>query len=745
MKVRMALGVALAVTLASALDGTAFATAARPWMNPALSPDRRAMMLEHVMTQSEKLRLVHGYFANPQFTKNLPAAAIGSAGFVPGNSRLGIPALQESDASLGVADPLDIQRGNSSTALPSGLTLASTFDPKAAYAGGAMIGQEAWRRGFDVLLAGGVNLARDPRNGRNFEYLGEDPLLAGTLDGEAIRGIQDQHVISTAKHFVLNDQETNRHDANAVIGEAAMRESDLLAFEFAIERGQPGAIMCSYNLVNGVHACGNSHLLNDVLKGDWSYPGWVMSDWGAVHGVGNALAGLDQESGEQADKKVYFDAPLRAALKAGKVSQSRLDDMIHRILRSMFAVGVFDHPPRKTPIDYKADALVAQHEAEEGIVLLKNAGGILPLSAGSERIAVIGGHADAGVLSGGGSSQVIPHLPAAKGSPRALLGRLTTVPVGGEGMMGPFATMVFDPDPPLAAIRAKAPDAVVRYDTGRYIASATALAKWANVVIVFATQWMIEGSDAPDLSLPSGQDALIEAIAATNPHTIVVLETGNPVAMPWLDHVAGVVEAWYPGQRGGHAIANALFGDIDPSGHLPVTFPRDIGQNPRPKLPGIRLQPGQKFNIDYNIEGAKVGYRWFVAKNLTSLFPFGYGLSYTTFGYSNLEVEGGRTLTVSFDVTNTGKVAGAAVPQVYLTSQGRENVERLIGFSRVTLAPGQSQHVTLTVDPRVIANFDTGMHAWRINRGNYTVMLARSATDPVASATAMLNGLVLQP
>lgn len=722
-------GVLLGVLATLAMPAWARAEAGRPWMDAKLMPDVRATLVEKEMTQAEKLQLVHGYFAVPVFGQKLPAGALGSAGYVPGIERLGIPALQESDASLGVANPVDVRPGDSATALPSGLALASTFDPRSAYAGGAMIGHEAWSKGLNVLLAGGANLARDPRNGRNFEYVGEDPLLTGTLSGATIRGIQDQHVLSTVKHFALNDQETGRFDVNSVIAETPARESDLLAFELAIEAGNPGSVMCSYNLVNGAHACSSAYLLNDVLKHDWSYPGFVMSDWGAVHGVDDALAGLDQESGQEIDKQVYFGTPLADALKTGKVPQARLDDMVHRILRSMFAVGLFDHPAQKTVIDYNADAAVAGSVAEKGIVLLKNGNNLLPLTKSISRIAVIGGHADQGVLSGAGSSQVVPH---------AADGHFTTVPVGGEGMMAPWANMIFDPDSPLAAIRARAPNATVRFDTGRYASSAAILAKWADMVIIFATQWQIEGTDVPDLSLPGGQDALIAAVAAANPHTIVVLETGDPVAMPWLDKVAGLIEAWYPGQRGGQAIAGVLFGDVDPSGHLPITFPRDISQNPRPQMPGAGLAEGTPFNADYNLEGAEVGYRWFADKGMTPLFPFGFGLSYTSFGYSNFQVRGGSTLTVSFDVANTGKVVGDAVPQVYLTAQAGKQIKRLIGFSRVSLAPGQTQHVTLSADQRLLGNFDAGAHVWRVAAGNYTAALARSADDIVASASAAI-------
>ncbi|HUB84083.1 MAG TPA: glycoside hydrolase family 3 C-terminal domain-containing protein [Rhizomicrobium sp.] len=705
----------------------------KPWMNLSLSPDARAALIEQQLTEDEKLTLVRGYFAVPIFAPKIPVGAIGSAGYVPGIPRLGIPALQESDASLGVANPLNVRPGDGATALPSGLATAATFDPQLAYEGGAMIGNEAWRKGFNVLLAGGVDLARDPRNGRNFEYAGEDPLLAGEIVGAAIAGIQSQHVISTAKHYAVNDQETGRFFANSKIDEAAMRESDLLAFELAIERGQPGSVMCAYNLVNGAYSCGNNHLLNDVLKGDWAYPGWVMSDWGAVHDVHYAANGLDQESAADFDRQVAFGDALKQAIANGTVPPDRLSDMVHRILRSMFATGLFATPPVKSTIDYAADAAVAQRVAEQGIVLLKNDGAILPLAAGAIRIAVIGGHADAGVLSGGGSSQVVPAGGAS-----------ATVSVGGEGLMGPFRNMLYDPSSPLKAIRALSPTAQVRFDDGRYPSSAAALAKWADIVIVFGNQWMIEGSDAPDLSLPDGQDAMIEAVAAANPKTVVVLQTGGPVAMPWLNNVAAVMEAWYPGQRGGQAIANVLFGRVNPSGRLPMTFPKDMGQNPRPVLPGVDVPDGQQFDVNYT-EGAKVGYRWFADQDLTPLFPFGFGLSYTTFDYRNLAVTGGATLKVSFDAVNSGAVAGSAVPQVYLVSAAGDRTMRLVGFDKVALAPGQIQRVTIDVDPRLLADFDVAAHGWRVRAGTYDVAVGRSATDSVLSGSATVAAAMIKP
>jgi beta-glucosidase len=407
-------------------------------------------------------------------------------------------------------------------------------------------GAEAGHIGFNVLLGGGVNLARDPRNGRNFEYLGEDPLLAGTLGGAAIRGTQAQHVVSTVKHFAINDQETGRMVLSAQMDEAAMRESDLLAFEIAIETGRPGAVMCSYNRVNEVYACENDFLLNTVLKGDWGYRGWVMSDWGAVHSLDAAVRGLDQESGEQLDKQVFFDQPLLAAVGSDARYARRLEDMDLRVLRSLYAVGIVEHPASRMALDLDAGAQAAQAASRQGSVLLRNEGGLLPLSPEVKRIAVIGGHADMGVLSGGGSSQVAP-----PGGP-ALVDTL-----GGEGFFAFMRKAMYMPSAPLKAIRAARPEAEVHFDDGRYPAAAAELARHVDVAIVFATQWMTEGYDAPDLTLPSGQDALISAVAAANPRTIVVLETGGPVMMPWLDQVAAVLEVWYPGIRGGEATASA--------------------------------------------------------------------------------------------------------------------------------------------------------------------------------------------
>ncbi|RZA35683.1 MAG: glycoside hydrolase family 3 protein, partial [Lysobacteraceae bacterium] len=449
--------------------------AEKPWLDRSMDPDQRARLAVQAMTQQEKLRWVMGYFGHDfGKSKKHPDALPQSAGYIPGNPRLGLPALFETDAGQGVAS----QSGpnvRERTALPSGLATASTWDPKLAYAGGAMIGSEARASGFNVMLAGGVNLQREPRNGRNFEYAGEDPLLAGSMIGQAIKGVESNKIISTLKHFVLNDQETGRNELDARIDKAALRMSDLLAMELALEQSDAGSVMCSYNRLNGPYTCEHPWLLNDVLKRDWGFRGFVMSDWGATHStVAAANNGLDQQSGNEFDKSQYFGGALEESIEAGAVPQARLDDMATRILRTMFAKGVVDNPVKPDgAIDYAANGAVSRQTAEEGMVLLKNAGRVLPLARTVRSIAVIGGHADVGVLSGGGSSQVYPRGGMAV---KGLLPATWPGPV------------VYYPSSPLRAIQAQAPDAKVVFDDGRDPARAARLAAGADVALVFANQ-----------------------------------------------------------------------------------------------------------------------------------------------------------------------------------------------------------------------------------------------------------------
>ena len=737
---------------AAALSMAFAALADRPWMDPTLTPDARAGLVLAQMTQDEKFSLVNGYFGinlpigpppPPDILKDLPNVS----GYIPGIPRLGIPALKESDAGLGVANQMHIRKGDTATALPSGILTAATWNPDIAYASGAVLGEEARDRGYNVMLAGAMDLAREPRNGRTFEYAGEDPLLAGAIVGEEIHGTQDQHVISTAKHYALNDQETARTALSANIDWGAARESDLLAFEIALEHGQPGSIMCAYNKINAVYACENPYILTKTLKQDWGYPGWVMSDWGATHStVEAANAGLDQESAYVADKQDFFGDALKQAVADGRVSQARLDDMARRVLRSIFAAGLIEHPPVVRPTDIAAHATTVLNDAEQGIVLLKNDGDALPLSARAKSIAVIGGYADQGVMSGGGSSQVIPvgDVPSVE------------IPMSGPEVKFPglglirMPAMILSPPSPLSEIAKAARGAHVAYADGQDIAQAVALARRSNVTIVFAWQWMTESRDVPDLSLPGSQNELIKAVAAANPHTIVVLETGGPVVMPWLSSVPAVVEAWYAGNRGSAAIADVLFGKTDASGRLPITFPASAQQLPRPELTGAGLQsdpftPSQlppSVQVDYR-EGADVGYRWFEKQGTTPLFPFGFGLSYTHFRFAGLQIAGGSSLGVHFAVTNAGKRAGWETAEVYAAPPS--GVHRLIGWKKVYLKPGETKDVTVAAELRSLATFDDTADLWRLPAGRYDVFVGTSSADAVLKGTATLDGATIKP
>ena len=726
--------------------------ASMPWMNMALSPDTRADLLQAQMTQDERIQLLRGHFGADMhwsFMKPVPEdirpMLPGTAGFIPGIVRLGIPSLIESDAGVGIANSFHMRPGDQATALPSGIMMAATWNPDLAQAVGAVLGTEARDRAFNVVLAGAMNLARDPRGGRTFEYAGEDPLLAGAITGAAVKGIQSQHVISTVKHFAFNDQETGRSAYSANIEEAAARESDLLAFQIAIEEGEPGSVMCAYNRYNGTYSCENAFLLTDVLKRDWKYPGWVMSDWGAVHSTAEAAkAGLDQQSASGFDHKDYFGAPaLTQALADGSIDAARFHDMVHRILRSMFAIGLFDHPAARQPSDVEAHRAVAQRGAEEGIVLLKNNPGVLPLKQPLKSIAVIGPHADIGMLSGGGSSQVMPlghdnaHEFPVSGPVQVLS--------NGEKIM-PTGTRIYDPPSPLSAIRSIVPQANVAYADGMDVDAAVAVAKQSDIAIVFAEQWMTEGRDVADLHLSNDQDALIAAVATANPRTIVVLQTGGPVVMPWLAQASAVLEAWYSGSGGAAAIARVLFGQVNPSGKLPITFPQSEGQLPRPVIP-VSATPRTLYDLDYNIEGADVGYKWFEKQNQAPLFSFGFGLSYSTFAITNLRATNNDPLILSADVTNTGTVDGMETVQFYAAppEEDGQGIRRLIGFSKVNLKPGETRAVAVTPDPRLLSYFDAIDHVWRIPQGTQVITVGDSSASSSATTAVELSVKELPP
>jgi beta-glucosidase len=660
----------------------------------------------------------------PGWGKPRPNAYLGNggAGFTLGIPRLGIPFIQMSDAAYGVRS--SAENGRYSTALPSNLGSAASWDPQAACDYGALIGRELRAQGYNMTLGGGVNLTREPRNGRTFEYMGEDPVLAGTMVGNRIKCEQAQHVIGDIKHYAMNDQESGRNEVDSIIGKRAMRESDLLAFEIGMKVGDPQAVMCSYNAVNGDYACENKYLLTDVLKKDWNFKGFVLSDWGGTHSTVKAsAAGLDNEEPED----LFYGAKLKEAAQSGQVPMSEIDDHARRVLRAEFAAGLVDYPTQKSVVDVLGDLDVARHIEENSIVLLKNENNILPLdSAKVHSIAVLGANADTGMISGGGSAQVDPPgRPSAK-----------------------WQAHVWFPTSPLKAIAAKSPGVTVRYG-GSDPAAAAEAAKTADVAIVFAYQWESEGMDLPDLSLPDNQDALIEQVAAANPHTIVVLETGTAVTMPWLDKVQGVVEAWYAGSDGAHAVANVLFGDVNPAAKLPMTFPRSVADLPHPHL--VTPPPGstgkaavQKtgeakptFSVHYD-EGVKVGYKWYDAEHKPVLFPFGYGLSYTTYRYSGLRV-GDEGRSVTFTVTNTGNRAGTEIAEVYasLPAATEEPPKRLVGWERVTLEPGASREVTVPIDPKYLSIY-ADPQGWKLLPGQYTFLVGGSSQDlPLKQETTL--------
>jgi beta-glucosidase len=708
------------------------ATAPPPWLNASLPPDLRADAVIQQLTLDEKIQLVHGIGWGPlKVGSPIPPDNNGGAGEVLGIARLGIPSLQQADSAVGIR--MAAPQGRYATLLPSVLAAASSWDPQAARLYGDVIGRELRAQGYNQSIGGGVNLARDPRNGRLFEYPGEDPLLAGVTVGQVIRGVQDNRIMGDIKHFAFNDQETGRTVVDARIARKAARESDLLAFELGIRIGQPASVMCSYNKVNGDWACENDWLLNHVLKGAWHFPGFVVSDWDGTHSTDKAaLAGLDvQMPGDE-----YFGAALKEAVTAGRVPMRRLDGMVHRLLRSMFSAGVIDHPPvPRSVVDPFRGLEDAQHIAEESIVLLKN-DGTLPLKAVSVRsIAVIGAHADVGVLSGGGSAQV--DAP------------------GGNAVSPATPTQwgkaVYFPSSPLRYIREHAGGALVQFDAGTDASSAASLAKSADIAIVFADQYMSESGDAPTLSLPGKQNELISAVAAANPRTIVVLITGTPVTMPWIDQVAGVMEAWYPGIAGGQAIANLIFGSAVPSGKLPITFAGSEADLPHERIFGMTHdgaradsawaadeEKRQSFAADYT-EGVRFGYKWFDSEGKQPLFPFGYGLSYTKFRYADLHVDPAAK-TATFIIENTGARSGTEIAEVYvqLPKASGEHFRRLAAWQRVEVPAGQQKVVTAALEPLAIATFDAKKDAWAWASGKYKVFVGGSSRDLPLAAEVVL-------
>ena len=686
---------------------------ARPWMDPHLSAEKRAELVVAQMTLDEKIGMLHGEGMAREGGLPAEIAALqgmtnGGAGFVLGVPRLGIPVIQMSDAAYGVRSSAD--NGRYSTALPSNLGSAASWDVEAACAYGTLIGSELRAQGYNMTLGGGTNLAREPRNGRTFEYLGEDPLLAGVMDGNRIKCEGAQHVISDIKHYAVNDQESGRQEVDSVIGERALRESDLLAFQLGVKIGAPKAVMCSYNGVNGTYACENRMLLTEVLKKEWGFKGFVVSDWEGTHSTVKAsAAGLDQEQ----PLDLFYGAALKAAVERGEVSEAELDEHVKRVLWAEFAAGIVDDPAKKSVVDVQKGFDVARRIEEQSAVLLRNRDGLLPLEAAKvQSVAVIGMHADTGMISGGGSAQV--DAPGQK-----------------AGMF--WRSKIWFPTSPLEAIRAKVPGAQLSFSSGEDVAQAVAAAKKAEVAVVFVWQWEAEDGDLPNLSLPDGQDKLVAAVVAANPRTVVVLETGTAVTMPWIAQTGAVLEAWYGGEKGADAVANVLFGDVNPSGKLPLSFPMSEGQLPRATVaqPPAPVTNGVlSFKVDYNVEGAAVGYKWYESQHRKALFPFGFGMSYTTFAYSGLSVSADGS-EVSFTLRNTGPRKGAEVAEVYarIPESAGENWERLAGWQKVELEPGESRVVKVRLEALTMSVWDVAGKKFVRPAGRYEVTVGGSSVD----------------
>jgi beta-glucosidase len=686
---------ALSLTVVGGVSCAPAAPAAvPPWLNPQLSLNARTTALVHAMTLAEKVSLMTGI---------KPPTASKPAGYIPGIPRLKVPPLVLSDGPLGLDDSVTVSGRRPATALPSEQALGATFDTGLTTSYGQLLGREARARGVDVLYGPGLNLDRTPVGGRAAEYFSEDPYLTSVLGVGYINGVQSQAVAAQAKHFILNDQENGRHNTSSNADARTMREVYLAPFQAAVQTGHVMSIMCGNNLVNGTYNCQNS-LLSSVLLHDWGFKGVVGSDYAATKSaIPSVNAGLDQSFTALDWGKYYRDLP--ALVKAGKVSAATIDARVTTVVRMELQLGKLG--PRTTPVvNMAADATFAAGAAAESTVLLKNQNGLLPLDPTAvHRIAVIGPYATTLFPGASGSSRVIPAASVT----------------------------------PAAGLAARVPGAQIVSSNGSDPAAAAALAASADVAVVIASDTSGENADRPSMSLPGSQDALIAAVTAAQSHTVVALHTAGAVTMPWLDAAGAVLEQWYPGEEDGAALASVLFGDTDPSGHLPVTFPTSAAQDPV-MTPG--QYPAGPTGYNYT-EGLNVGYRGFDAAGLTPLFPFGFGLSYTSFAYSGLTVstpDANGAVKAQFTVTNTGSRAGVAVPQLYLSfpAAAGEPPWQLKGFTRVSLAPGASSTVTLSL-PR--SSFQVwSSTGWKVAGGQFTVAVGPDSRSLALNAPVTVTG-----
>jgi beta-glucosidase len=677
------------------------ASAACPWVGSSAPISQRVGQLLAKMTVSQEVSLLTG------------ASGSSYVGYIPAIGSLCIPALNLEDGPAGVGDGM-----TGVTQLPAPVDVAATWDTSAEQTYGQVIGAEQLTKGSTIDLGPTINLVRDPRWGRAFESVSEDPYLNGTLGSADIRGVQSTGEMAQVKHLAVYNQETNRNSPsdNAVVSPRTLQEIYLPAFRAAVQPGAATSVMCSYSTVNGTYACQNPYLLTTALRQQFGYTGFVTSDWGATHSTAaSANAGLNMD---MPGNDGFYGSALASAVSSGSVSKATLDSLTSQVLTEMFAFGLFDKPPAGSPAQTatsSAHVTSARQLSEEGTVLLKDSGSVLPFGSGVSSIAVIGADASTSPQTDGGGS-------------------------AGVNSSGTVT--------PLQGITARAGSGVkVSYNDGSSTSSAASLAASSSVAVVFVSKFESEGSDLSNIDLSSSDNSLISAVAAANSHTVVVVNSGSAVTMPWLPEVAGVLEAWYPGQEDGNAIAALLFGDVDPSGHLPVTFPASLSQVPASTT---AQWPGSNGTVQYS-EGLDVGYRWYDASNLTPLFPFGFGLSYTTFSFSSLSVGAltkGGAATVTATVTNTGSREGADVAQLYVTDPAAsgEPPKQLEGFARVDLTPGQSKTVTFQLTQASLQYWNASSSAWATSAGNYTISVGDSDRNlPLTGTLAVSSAQLGQP
>ena len=633
--------------------------------------------------------------------------------------RLGIPAMMVSDGPHGLrkqdqeADHLGVNDSIKAVCFPAGCGTAASFNRELITGMGEVLGEECQAEGVGVILGPAVNIKRSPLCGRNFEYYSEDPMVASEMAGALIKGVQSKNVGTSIKHFLANNQETRRMSSSSEVDERTLREIYLAAFEGAVSSQKPWTVMCSYNKINGTYAAEHKEALTDILRGEWGFDGFVVSDWGAVNNrVPDLEAGLDLEmpaSGGINDKQIVD------AVKEGRLEESVLDRAVERILNIVYR---FEETRDKSAVfDRDKDHEYAKKVAEETIVLLKNEDGLLPLPE-KEEIAFIGKYARQPRFQGGGSSHINSHKVTGAWDVVKDWGNIT------------FAEGYGDQED---------------VTDEALIAEAVEKAGKAKAAVIFAG--LSEGFDRSHMGMPNCQNELINRVAAVQPNTIVVLHNGSPVEMPWADQVKGIVEAYLSGQAVGAAVVDILFGKVNPSAKLPETFPYKLEDNP-----SYLYYLGEGDKVEYR-EGVFVGYRYYDTKKMDVRFPFGYGLSYTTFAYSNLKLSAEQikdtdTLTVSVDVTNTGSMAGKEVVQLYVSdveSTVIRPVKELKGFDKVNLQPGETKTVTFTLGKRAFAYWNTQIHDWHVESGEFRILVGKSSRDIQLEETVTVESTVKLP